>query len=339
MPFRDMPTALELAKARTTILEVAGMRFPEWKPKSRNPHHCPYREDKKPSLSIYDGRRFLDHSSGERGGVVEFLALVDGLSKGDACRALIQIDRARHGEGGCVSPSAPSPPTIQRPRQKPRMPIFDEGSPAEHHALAKLRNLCPEAIALAVKRGILRFFNSREGRAWVVTDPDRWAAQARRLDGVVWQRISGQPKAWTLPGSRASWPVGFKDAIRRKRLALCEGGPDAIAAFHFASLSNCARNVGVVCILGAGCSIPKECLSFFASLPIRIFVHADRAGLGAAKGWAKQLAGAGARVTGFSFDGLARSDGQPVEDLNDLASVGVESWEQHREVIESAMFF
>ena len=315
------------------------MRFPEWKPERRNPHHCPYREDHHPSLSIYDGRRFLDHSSGERGGVVEFVALVDGLSNSDACKALIQIDRARHGEGGCESPPAPSRPTIERPRQKPRLPIFDEGTPAEHRALAKLRNLAPEAIALALERDILRFFNSREGRAWVVTDPDRWAAQARRLDGARWQRISGQPKAWTLPGSRANWPVGFKDAVRRKRVALCEGGPDAIAAFHFASLSNVADDVGVVCMLGAGCSIPKECLPFFAGLPVRIFVHADRAGLGAAKRWARQLADAGATVSGFSFAGLVRSNGETVGDLCDMASVGPESFEEYRETIENAMSF
>ncbi len=92
-------------------------------------------------------------------------------------------------------------------------------------------------------------------------------------------------------------------------------------------------------MLGAGCSIPKECLPFFASLPIRIFVHADRAGLGAAKRWAKQLAGAGAHVSGFTFDGLVRSDGSPVKDLCDLASISVESWEKNRELMETAMFF
>ncbi len=127
------------------------MRFPEWKPKSRNPHHCPYREDKDPSLCIYDGRQFFDHSSGDSGDVVNFLALVDGLSNSDAASELIRIDRARHGKGGgCVSPPMPPRPTIERPRQKPRMPIFDEGTPAEHRALAKLRNLAPEAIALAL---------------------------------------------------------------------------------------------------------------------------------------------------------------------------------------------
>ena len=50
-------------------------------------------------------------------------------------------------------------------------------------------------------------------------------------------------------------------------------------------------------MLGAGCRIPQECLPFFADLPVRVFVHDDEPGLKAARRWAGQLAGAGARVS------------------------------------------
>ena len=62
-------------------------------------------------------------------------------------------------------------------------------------------------------------------------------------------------------------------------------------------------------------------------------------GLEAARRWGKQLAGAGARVSGFTFDGLIRAGGAPVKDLCDLASISLESWEENRELIENAMVF
>jgi hypothetical protein len=92
-------------------------------------------------------------------------------------------------------------------------------------------------------------------------------------------------------------------------------------------------------MLGAGCRLPEDTLRFLEAMPTRIFVHNDAPGLAAAKRWAKQLAGAGAHVSGFTFDGLIRSDGAPVKDLCDLASISSESWEENRELIETAMFF
>ena len=41
----------------------------------------------------------------------------------------------------------------------------------------------------------------------------------------------------------------------------------------------------------------------------------------------------------FSFEGLVRSDGQPVNDLNDLLRVDSDCWEQNRNVIEGIMGF
>ena len=232
--------------------------------------------------------------------------------------------------GGDVAP-APVRPVVTSPeREKPSLPVLDEGTAAECARLAMMRNLSPDAIALAVGRELLRFTDSREGRAWVVTDRDRWAAQTRRLDGKPWQRLTG---------SRASWPIGFADAVRRDRIALVEGGPDALAALHHAWASGCAEAVGVVCMIGAACRIPAECLPAFAGLSVRVFIHADAPGMKAARKWAAQLAGAGARVSGFDFSGMLRTDGAAVNDLCDMASVGVDSWEEHRELIESAMTF
>lgn len=328
-------SAVAAAKERLTIRDIGAKLFPDWRPGKSC--RCPWRDDRNPSFSVSDdGRLFNCFASGEGGDVVSFLAHARGIPESEAARELIRMAGAT---GGNLSPVPSRPVEPAKEREKPALPTFDEGTAAERAQLARLRNLSADAIALAIDRGILRFADSREGRAWVVTDRDRWAAQARRIDGKRWQRLNGQPKAWTLAGSRASWPIGWADAVRRDRVALVEGGPDALAAVHHALVSECAEAVGVVCMIGAACRIPEECLSAFAGLSVRAFVHNDPAGMKAAKKWAVQLAGAGARVSGFSFDGMTRSDGAAVNDLCDMASVGADSWEEHRELIENAMQF
>jgi hypothetical protein len=329
-------SAVAAAKERVTIRDIGAKLFPDWRPgkSCRRPYG---KEDRNPSYSVSnDGRLFNDFASGKGGDVVSFLALAKGITESEAARELIRMAAVRGGDV-CPAPARPAEPP--RAREKPSFPLLDEGKAEERSQLARLRNLSAEGIAIAIERGILRFADSREGRAWAVTDWDRWAAQARRLDGKRWQRLHGQPKAWTLAGSRASWPIGWADAVRRDRVALVEGGPDALAAVHHAWASDCAAAVGVVCMIGAACRIPEECLSSFAGLHVRVFVHADPAGMKAARKWAGQLAGAGARVSGFCFDGMTRSDGAAVNDLCDMASIGADSWEEHRELIENAMRF
>ncbi len=330
-------SAVAEAKERITIRDIGAKLFPDWKPGKSC--RCPWREDRNPSFSVSeDGRLFNDFASGEGGDVVAFLARARGITESEAAKELIQMAGVRGGG----MPLPPAPARIKEPapeRVKPDLPPFDEGTPEERRGLARLRNLSLESIEIAIERGLLRFSDSREGRAWIVTDRDRWAAQARRLDGQRWQRLNGQPKAWTLAGSRASWPIGFADAVRRERIALVEGGPDALAAVHHAFASECPEAVGVVCMIGASCRVPEECLPAFAGIPLRVFVHADAAGMKAARRWAAQLAGAGAKVSGFDFSGMVRMDGAAVGDLCDMASIGADSWEAHRELIENAMRF
>jgi len=329
-------SAVAEAKQRLTIQDIAARLVPDWKPGKSC--RCPWREDRNPSFSVSDdGRLWNDFASGEGGDAVAFLARLRGSSNSDAAREFIALAGVKGG-----TPSAPAPvrpPPVEAPRQKPELPPLDEGTAEERRQLAALRGLSCESLEIAVERGLLRFADSREGRAWVVTDQDRWAAQARRLDGQRWQRLTGNPKAWTLPGSRASWVLGFADAVRRERVALVEGGPDALAAFEFAAAAGSVDAFGVCCMIGASCKIPAECLASFGSLPVRIFVHADEAGFKAARRWAVQLHNAGAKVSGFDFTGLLRVDGSPVKDLCDMASVSPDSWEKHRALVGNAMRF
>lgn len=105
-----------------------------------------------------------------------------------------------------------------------------EGTPEDFAALAVLRGLSFAGIALASERGLLRFGEFRGRPAWFILDASRRVAQARRLDGQKW---TDNAKAWTLAGSQAAWPLGICEAGKFSAVALCEGGPDLLAAFHF----------------------------------------------------------------------------------------------------------
>jgi hypothetical protein len=86
-------------------------------------------------------------------------------------------------------------------------------------------------------------------------------------------------------------------------------------------------------------TILSECLPAFGGKRIRVFVHDDEEGLAAARRWAEQLRPVASKVDGFTVSSLKQTDGSPVRDLCDLASIDVDSWEAHRDVVESCMDF
>src|SRR5207249_3940491 len=108
---------------------------------------------------------------------------------------------------------------------------------------------------LAGERGLLWFASLKPRRAlltcpaWIITDCERVNAQARRMDGQKWDDI--EAKAWTLPGSWASWPIGIREAQPFRCIALAEGAPDLLAACHFIMCEDQERNCAPVAMLGA----------------------------------------------------------------------------------------
>jgi hypothetical protein len=241
------------------------------------------------------------------------------------------------------SPACPAPRAVCRPAVgrvapvKLVLPSLERGGRADLHALATARNLAVEAVAIASQRGVLWFYDSSEGRAWLLTDASRLNAQARRLDGKPWN-WNGK-KAWTLRGSVAAMPIGLPESASFEALALCEGGPDFLAAFHHAFASGLEKFLAPVCMAGAGLRIREESLRYFAQKRVRIFVHDDAAGSRGATMWAAQLRTVAAHIDGFTFDGLTRIDSTPVKDLCGLASISVDSWEANRDAVENCMTF
>ena len=318
--------ALAQAKARLSIKDLWQHFGFEGEPKPSC--RCPWRDDHKPSFSVSrDGSLFNDFATGEGGDAVDFFQRASGLSKAEACRKFIQL------AGGSIAPTpraARHAPAATAPRARPSFPAFRHGTRAELRQLAGLRRLSLEAVELAQARGLLHFGTVRGFPSWIVADSAGLNAQARRLDGHRWEHLDGQPKAQTLPGSRAGWPIGTREAEAFPNIALVEGMPDLLAAFHFIHCQQRTADCTALAMLGASQRIPEDALPGLAGKRIRAFRHADDPGQQAGERWARQLEAIGAEVDFFDFHGLRQGDEFAVKDLNDLTAIHADDFEDDR---------
>ena len=185
--------------------------------------------------------------------------------------------------------------------------------------VASNRGLSQEGCWLAAKRGLLRFCLWKGRLAWAVTDSKRESAQVRRVTGSLWPEIGR--KAWTLPGSRGSWPLGTEESRPFPTVILVEGGPDLLAAHHLIVEHRREDDTAAVAILGASNRIPDDALPAFRGKRVRIMAHTDSAGTKAGDSWRAQLKAAGATVDVADFTPFRKPDGSPVKDLNDAVHV------------------
>jgi CHC2 zinc finger/Toprim-like len=312
--------SIEAIKARLSIPDAARLLGMNWQPgKSCT---SPFRPDKHPSFSVFqDGQRFRDHASGDSGTVIDFIQKALDVSLKEA------IQWAREKCGGPVLPVLPgasvpmkkaSPATKAKPAPKLRA-----ARPGELEALASLRGFKVETLTEAQGRGLLAFANVWGRVAWLVCDPGGRIAEGRRLDGLPWEAYGGMPArkchAW---GGQKNWPVNLEAAAQCSKLALVEGGPDALAALEIIRREG-AADVDVVAMLGAANTrLDAAALPFFKGKLVRLFPHADEAGQRAAREWALALREAGAvRVDAFDLSGIMRSDGKAGKDLCDVLNI------------------
>lgn len=330
-------SALSIAKAKLDIPSMAKALNWDWE--AGRTCRVPYREDRTPSGSILDNGRLLhDFAEGRTLDAPALLAEVEGISMSEACRRFIALAGVRPGEVFHAAEGVRRKPVVVAPvapGRKPALPRLVPPSTAEYEALSAHRMIPVPALREAHARGVLWAGDWYGGRCWFITDSSGWSAQARRLDGVFfvrktssddWQRGPNQFKAWTVRGSSGGWPVGLPDAQRRDRIAVVEGGPDALSAIALAQVCGCADEIGVVAMLGASARLVPEALSAFRGKRVRLFPHVDkpqprngcRAGFEGAARWQEQLVAAGAEVTAYSLAGLLQPDGREVGDLNGL---------------------
>ena len=291
--------------------------------------YSPFYQDKNPDFFISrDGSWFKDWGEPEhKGDVISFEILASGCTLRDAIRKLQQLANLPGNEARRLAVNARSQPLRyqdSRPLQPMTLDFLERGSTDDLKRLADLRCLAGEALEIATAAGALWFATLRGSRAWIVTDRARYVAEARRLDGRLWEHLDGKPKAWALRGSRKSWPLGILEANEEgKALALVEGSADYVAAYHWI-WAEARSDVAPIGMLGTGTAIHPVALPLFAEKRVRIFPHCDSGrlnGFDAARRWSAQLRGVGAVVDCFDFTGLMRNDGQAVCDLNDLCSV------------------
>jgi hypothetical protein len=203
------------------------------------------------------------------------------------------------------------------------------GSRGELEVVATQRRVDFWAVATMQRNGVLRFGTVLGHESWIVTDGSGRCAEARRMDGALYPALGklGARKAHTLKGSTKSWPVGLalpQDLTKRfKKVLLVEGSGDFVAAYHFAL----ERGDWLpVAMLGASVkNLDPRALQLLKGKQVRLVPHLDVAGKEGMERWGAALEDLGCSVDVFELEGLRRSDGRPVKDLNDCTELHPET--------------
>jgi hypothetical protein len=295
----------------------------------RSPFPAEHRNgDANPSFSVYhDGRRAKDFATGEYFDVLDFIRKARGCDVAEAIR-FVQ-DRL-----GIPRPEN-RPDAAKKTRHK--TPPLRHGTESELSELAERRGFSIESLRLAEQRGFLWFAALWRHAAWCITDKRRGLFEFRRLDGEAWPAYSrlAARKSHCM-GTGKSWPIGTLESEPFARIAVVEGAPDFLAAFHFLIVENKAGTVAPVGILGASNhALAPEALAQFKGKAVCLYPHVDDAGRKAAQVWARQLRDAGAaRVTAFDLSGLVMVDRRPGKDLADVCRISADCLEGERKFAE-----
>lgn len=194
-------------------------------------------------------------------------------------------------------PKEPAPPKAPDQRWLDLQKIMRPGTYADLSALAALRNLSTACLELATRHGQLWFApvhdSGERHPAWILTDSSRRHAQARKMDGSLWNfNGSHKPaKSKTIWGTDSKWPVGLAEATLPE-IAMTEGAPDFLAAWHFIHAKGRMNICRPVCMFGVNLTIGDESLPYFSGKIVRFFPHNDAKlqGFHAALRWQAQLA-------------------------------------------------
>lgn len=281
----------------------------------------PFRVDGSPSFSVHDeGRKWHDFATGEGGSVVD---LVMQARSCDTAQAIRWIEE-RLGTTRSLPTPAPAP------SRGAKVPPLRRGTEAELRELSDRRGFAVEALRLAEDRGFLRFGELWRFPAWCVTDSRGQLHEFRRLDGQKWPAF-GQlhERKSHCTGSGKRWPIGTVESAPVEKVAIVEGAPDLLAAFHFLLIEGKAATVAPVAVLGASNHrLDPEALAHFKGKRACLYPHCDEAGKKAAREWARGLKLAGAaRVTAFDLSGLNLIDGAEGKDLADVCRIAPDCFE------------
>lgn len=281
-------------------------------------------------VTLSGDRAGLWYDFGESGGgnMLDLWMKARGMSLGSACEDALnwlQVPESERNENRQLPavkrlPERRAPSELWVNLQKRMRP----GTFSELRALAEHRKIpAIVGLELATEAGQLWFADIHDYGfdypAWLLTDGSRRNAQARKLDGSLWEiaKDAKPCKAKTISGCEAKWPVGITEVGDRPHIFLVEGGPDLLAAWHMIWAANLLRDARPVALFGVSNSIHEEALPLFKGKHVRIHPHNEpsQAGLKGAIQWRRQLKEAGAASVNFyEFTPYG------VKDLNDFAA-------------------
>lgn len=285
----------------------------------------PFRNDSKPSWGIfqYGGRwMYKDHATGEVGDEIGILGHLYQLDPHDDFMKLL----THYQQISLQSQNGPELSFISKPpesnsKEKPDLSMFTAGTYAQIEQLSSLRRISIAGLLLANERGILIFGDWNGFEVYGVRDQSGRSGEIRRLDGQLFPAYGQLPahKSHTLKHSQKDWPIGIMEASQYPAMALAEGLPDLLALHQYLVEEAAIDRVGAVGMLGASCAINQEALVYFKDKHVRIFPHADQAGIKAARIWDQQLKQAGVKkVDFFNFRAFEITAGNCIKDLCDF---------------------
>jgi CHC2 zinc finger len=292
---------------------------------------CPLHPEKTASFHVYLGdNHYHCYGCGAHGDVTDLDQALLGGTRAEAADRL----GAERLQNVRKLPKAPKRKEKAEARP-PNLSGMRKASRAELQKIADSRNIDRRAVEFAQDLGTLRVGEVCGYPSWVLLDASGLCAEGRRLNRRPYPAVKSEKvelrerKAHTLRGSRKDWPVGIVPAAEYQKsveiILLVEGGPDYLAALHFALRQ---RKTGIlpVAILGRGQGLRglhPDSLENFRSRRVRIVPHDDPDGgsYQAALVWCQQLRKLDCEVDLFTFKGLHKVGGSAVKDLNDCVQL------------------
>jgi hypothetical protein len=292
------------------------LRLPEEPKLGMN--RSPWREDRTPSFSIFDGGKgWKDHATDEGGDVVSFIArAVSGSTKGftEAREWLLERIGIDHLDG----PTKPRSRPVEKPQEEKPIAWPSEllkGSPETLEGFAKARGISYATAHVMSEAGLLRFLDVRGAACFAILDDANRAAEIRRMDGGLWWT---EKKAYPLAGVDKSWLPGFAlyEPDRPREFIITEGATDFVTAFDLVTRyereGGELRWLPLACLGASVTNLHPEILAAMPGRKVLLVPDGDDAGRLWRETITEKLLGAGATV-----DAVAMPEGKDLSDIAD----------------------
>jgi hypothetical protein len=285
------------AKEKYTIADIWLMLGLEGVPKKSC--KSPFRDERSPSFSIYaDGRRWIDHSTGEGGDVIEFIRHAINGNHHDVREWL--AGKIPQNSGFVARPSSSSLKAPQPPKVIIWPAAMGRGLVPSWEAFSERTGIAKEIGEILIQKEVLEFCQVDDHACYLVKDSENRAAEIRRLDGELFY---GTSKPFPLTGVDKAWLPGtalLRDAPPETAVLITEGATDLLTAmslyfrYRKAGGNNSWRPIA---LLGATCKqLDPAAQGLLRGRRIRLVPDGDTAGRKMASHWEPLLRRIGCHV-------------------------------------------